>query len=452
MTRSLFCLAAVAILARPGEAYQTDPGLPLNDLGQRSYQGQQGGLYPNGSNQPPAGHRADGLSISRQIQPLDANGQPDPRGIIGLLSIGMSNATQEFSRFISLAAVQSEIHDAVRLVDGAQGGQSAVNLADAASSYWSQTVPGRVTAAGLSIAQVQAVWLKTAIAHPSLPFPQHPKLLKGYLQDIVQILHAQFPQLKMVFLSSRTFAGYATVPLNPEPFAYQDGFAVKWLIEDQIQGKPKLNHDPSRGPVQAPFLAWGPYLWAEGSLPRSDGLEYVRGNFEADGTHPSTSGQAKVARLLLEFFRGNEFTRPWFIEPGSPDCDQAARVDTYGSGTEGVLGEPRVGTTARPEFDDSNLGLQVHLARPNSLGAFLIGLQPLAPGQVMFGSGSVLVNPRFVLLVDTGSTGHVEIRGFAAAGRPQLCGSTFYVQFVVDEQTVDGPITFSPGIEVTLGR
>src|SRR5262249_30337242 len=72
---------------------------PLNELGFNSYKGFAGGLYPNSANPPPAAHLAAGLDIAQnQIQPLDANGNADPNnGVIALLSLGMSNTTQEWA-------------------------------------------------------------------------------------------------------------------------------------------------------------------------------------------------------------------------------------------------------------------------------------------------------------------------------------------------------------------
>lgn len=150
--------------------------------------------------------------------------------------------------------------------------------------------------------QVQAVWLKEAIARESNPFPADAKRLKGDLAAILGILRDRFPNLKLVYLSSRTYGGYASTALNPEPFAYDSGFAVKWLVLDRIAGK-----------LRGPWLAWGPYLWTNGERGRKNGLVWTCDDTRADGTHPSPSGQQKVAQLLLNFFTTNATARPWFV-------------------------------------------------------------------------------------------------------------------------------------------
>jgi len=101
--------------------------------------------------------------------------------------------------------------------------------------------------------------------------------------------------------------------LNPEPWAYESGFAVKWLIEQQIMGDKSLNYNADKGAVKAPWLSWGPYLWANGTTKRADGLFYAREDLGNDGTHPTASGNDKVAKLLLEFFKTDSTTKPWFV-------------------------------------------------------------------------------------------------------------------------------------------
>ncbi|PYQ10459.1 MAG: hypothetical protein DMH00_11210, partial [Acidobacteria bacterium] len=153
-------------------------------------------------------------------------------------------------------------------------------------------------------------------------FPTDAQILRDELRSIVQIIKSRYPNTRSVYLSSRTYAGYATSTLNPEPYAYQSGFAVKWLIEEQLSGSAALNFDPGKGPVMAPWLSWGPYLWADGLIPRSDGLTWACDDFQpTDGTHPSTSGRNKVAGLLLDFFKADPTTSRWFVDcfPGDPD-------------------------------------------------------------------------------------------------------------------------------------
>ena len=135
-------------------------------------------------------------------------------------------------------------------------------------------------------------WLGPAgESRPDASFPRRVKALQQVIADTLRVMHERFPNLKIAYLSSRTYGGYATSPLNPEPHAYEGGFAVKWLIADQIAGKAELNYSPSKGPVLAPWCEWGPYLWADGTKPNRDGLSYVRADYtDQDGTHPSPSG------------------------------------------------------------------------------------------------------------------------------------------------------------------
>ena len=80
---------------------------PLNDLGVGLYLNQfQGGLYPDGSNNVPLAHAAEGVLRAAAVHPLNTLGQPDPNGKYVLVSIGMSNTTQEFCSVQSVGTCQ----------------------------------------------------------------------------------------------------------------------------------------------------------------------------------------------------------------------------------------------------------------------------------------------------------------------------------------------------------
>ncbi|MBI4472252.1 MAG: hypothetical protein HY646_06260 [Acidobacteria bacterium] len=315
-TLSVLFLTGATGAASASDCSKTTVGLlPLTDLGSAAYKGFQGGLYPGGSKTRPAQHEASGLNLARAIQPLNAEGLPDPGGKYVLVSVGMSNTTQEFSTFKPMADADPAKNPKLVIVDGAQGGQSADRISDmtttTAQQYWS-TVDSRLRAAGVTPAQVQIAWIKQADPRPAGVFPNDALKLKNEWIGIAQILKNRFPNIRLAYNSNRIYAGYASSNLNPEPFAYQSGFAVKWLIEDQINGLAALQFDPARGEVRAPWLAWGPDLWADGLTPRSDGLTWECSDFADDGTHPGTQARQKVAQMLLNFFKTDATARIWF--------------------------------------------------------------------------------------------------------------------------------------------
>src|SRR5262249_23279932 len=92
---------AVCLIAFPALAQSlTNLGItPLPELAYVAYKVSPGGLYPNYANNRPPAHFAAGMMIAtNQIQPLDATGNTNASsGKIVLLSIGMSNTTDEFA-------------------------------------------------------------------------------------------------------------------------------------------------------------------------------------------------------------------------------------------------------------------------------------------------------------------------------------------------------------------
>lgn len=287
---------------------------PLIDFDGATYRGIQGGLYPNESNQRPYAHNNAGIEISKSIRPLNESGIEDPaNGKIVWMSVGMSNTTQETSVFIDQMKTFTDKHPKLVLIDGAQGGQDINKINNPEAPYW-DAVNTRLANSGLIPSQVQIIWFKEAEAGPSdTSFVTYPNALKMKYRSVMKMLKSKFTNLKIVYLSNRIYAGYATTKLNPEPFAWYTGWAIKKLIEEQINGDNELSFAGAN--PNAAWLSWGPYLWADGTAPRSDGLYWVRDDFQADGTHPSMSGRKKVADLLINFFSTDETAKYWFLAP-----------------------------------------------------------------------------------------------------------------------------------------
>jgi hypothetical protein len=141
------------------------------------------------------------------------------------------------------------------------------------------------------------------------PFPAKAQALQSDLEVIARNLKLNYPNLRIAYFSSRT-RSYSETGLSPEPTAYEGGFAVKWMIEKHISG----------AMPGTPWLSWGPYLWSDGLVPRSDGFTWACEDLVDDFTHPSTTGRAKVADQLLAFFKTDATAASWFLKPaqGAP--------------------------------------------------------------------------------------------------------------------------------------
>jgi hypothetical protein len=295
--------------ARPSAEGKTSVGFkPLIDMSAEDrYKGEDGGLYGGGKNTPPESHQKLAAAESAKIEPLNAEGKPDQNGLIGLISISMSNATQEFSMFKRIADADEAKSAKVRIVDCAQGGQAMAEWVNPEATPW-KNAANILANAKLSPNQVQVVWIKLANKGPRGDLQEHGKKLEEDTLHVIQNAKAKFPNLRIAYLSSRIYGGYATGALNPEPYAYESGFVVRWLIQDQIKGNKEL------AAVKAPVLLWGPYMWADGTTPRSDKLIYNREDLAGDGTHPSELGRKKVAEQILAFFKQDELAKKWFVK------------------------------------------------------------------------------------------------------------------------------------------
>ena len=298
---------------------------PLTDLGAKEYKGFKGGLYPDGKNTRPASHEAAGLALAKEVQSRNKDGQPAKDWKIVLLGIGFSNTVQAFNGFMQVAKNDKDINPKVVLVNGAMGGMAAFMVHQPNEGrgkvYW-DSVDEKLKSADVTRPQVQAIWIKETNPAGAQEggFPKYTQDLQAQMADVLRLLHDRFPNLKLVYVSSRTFGGWAKsragakAPGNSEPYSYESGFAVQWLIEQQLKGDPGLNHDAKKGAVKAPWLSWGPYLWANGSAKRSDGFHFEKQDFrDDDQMHHSAAGITKLGHQLVDFFKIDATTRSWFV-------------------------------------------------------------------------------------------------------------------------------------------
>jgi hypothetical protein len=304
--------------------------VPLNDLGPAPYlYGYFGGLYEDGSNVIPADHLEAGLQRAALITPRDADGRPSPSGKVLFLSVGFGETARISDVFLNIAANDPRVdHQSLVFVNGAREGyDSDLWIPPMSESSLTRIRASLLSPAGVTEKQVQVAWVQMTTNFPARALPPQDAdayRLKGAIAAALRALKSRYPNLRIAYLSSRVYGGYATTAWNPEPFAYESALSNRWVILGQITlMRTGSLWDTRIGPVdyakeQVPWVAWGPYFWANGTLPRADGLTWQREDFEADGERLSPAGAGKAATLLMQFLL-SEPTASWFRAGGAPE-------------------------------------------------------------------------------------------------------------------------------------
>jgi len=234
---------------------------------------------------------------------LADNGTPtvtETNGRIVIIAISMSNGKLEFDRFIDLYEDHPDVAQTIGLVNCARGGNALERWLEK-QSLWDEC-RDRVIAAGFTPDQVKVVWAKDADQFTdhgrTLPDPGADYYdLVANISDLSERIGQEFPSVQAVFHSSRIYAGYvmeSRQPARGEPISYEGGLAVNAVIERWKAGELP----------DAPWIGWGPYLWANGTTPNGSGLFWIPEDFRDGGldVHPADPGQTKVADALQSFF------------------------------------------------------------------------------------------------------------------------------------------------------
>jgi len=316
--------------------------VPLNDLRGAPYRwGYYGGLYEDGSNVMAGDHFAAGMARAAKIQPLDADGNPSANGKIVFLAGGAGEAARIMESFKSIAAGDVRVnHDDLVIINAAHDGADYRFWAERPGGFPRYDIVNStaVIPSGVSPKQVQVAWLQMVLDRPgdTLGIANADAYrLKTHIAETLREIQRQYPNLQIVYLSSRVYGGYSQVGINPEPYAYETGLSNRWIITDQMEQArmevPEWHHDQRVGLIDyrrgiAPWVAWGPYMWANGATAREDGLAWFRGDFEADGETLSPSGAVKGGKMLFDFLLHEPTAKGWFrsgVEP--PAKGRAAR-------------------------------------------------------------------------------------------------------------------------------
>ncbi|MBA3644859.1 MAG: hypothetical protein H0W63_01645 [Gemmatimonadaceae bacterium] len=303
--------------------------IPLAEMGARTYKGLGGGLF-SGSNTEPADHDATGRTHRNAIQPLDVNGTPSVSGRYVLMSVGGGDVSAAWCSISSAPPCNSWSfagratsdlsvnHSSLVIVNGAIRDIGPAMWSSSKSANYNRIRDTRLAPLGLSEKQVQVIWM--AFTDSSAEFSVTATQVEAasglqHIGSTIRALKERYPNLRLLFLSSKRYRGFYP---GGEPQSYESAFVVRWAIEAQInqsRGRPP-NIDIGSVALSgngAPWISWGPYLWANGAKPRADGLSWVRADFDSTGLRSSRQGEEKVGGILFDFFRSSTYARCWFL-------------------------------------------------------------------------------------------------------------------------------------------
>jgi hypothetical protein len=235
-------------------------------------------------------------------------------GVIGVVCVGMSNAAQECADFMARRQGEyaAEVNSAVRIVNCAVGGHAIERWIDPAfdATLWDACRTQRLPQAGVRIDQVLVLYHKAAnqftLGPGGMPRPTYPasdsdyQVFLGHLTSFAARVRAEFPAVRAVYTSSRSYGGFAGTVGRGEPLSYEEGHALNtWLASHPV--------------VDGVWYGWGGYLWAPdcaAGITNGGGVCYTRDDYQADGIHPATGARAKVSRLLHDRFRSHAWYAP----------------------------------------------------------------------------------------------------------------------------------------------
>ncbi len=273
----------------------------------------QTGLYPGGKNDMPEAHRKAGQAVAATIRPLDAAGKVDQaNGRILALVLGHSNCNDYFQALQQhLGRHRQRLHERFEIINAAVSGQQLPEIRALKGRVWDKAEQ-LLHQGGYAARQVQVLFLHTtyhgafnAGNRPPGPFPQTMQQMQSDLAAVLEHCVKLYPNLRIAYLTTdgfRHFTGF-------EPHVWQEAFAVKWLIEAQIEGKEgtAFQDAPDR-PRRLPWLSWGLYIW-DNTWDRS---------YFTDGVHPAAKARQIFVTACMKHLRADSVAQPWMFKPAKP--------------------------------------------------------------------------------------------------------------------------------------
>lgn len=219
-------------------------------------------------------------------------------GKILMASIGASVQNQISEKLEErIPELTSTVFEFINLCQPAKGIEDWLTV----TAVWDE-VNERMANAGHLDTEVQIVWLQNdTVTNDSTVYPDRPLAIKDDMIDLINMIKGRFTNVKHIFLNARPYS-YAVEVNHAEPKAWLNGWACKWVVEDQIAGLLPIK----------PWICDLGYMWTNGDVERSDGLHMLITDFQTDDVHLTNAGKVKLGNWWYDFLRLNMPSKRYF--------------------------------------------------------------------------------------------------------------------------------------------
>ena len=215
-----------------------------------------------------------------------------------MVSIGASVQNQISERMEErIPELNSSVFQFVNLAQPSKGFEDWIGV----SAVWNEA-SSRLATAGVLDTEVQIVWLQNdTVSNASTAYPERPLAIKDDILTLIDIIKGRFTNLKHIFLNARPYS-WSIEENHAEPKGYLNGYACKWIVEDQIAGRiPAL-----------PWICDDGYLWTDADNIRSDGFQALSTDFQSEDVHLNSAGKTKFGNWLFDFFKNHIVSKRYF--------------------------------------------------------------------------------------------------------------------------------------------
>ncbi len=294
--------------------------IPLTSMINETWNGQRGGLYPDGSNMRPFEQEQTFLDLALNVRACRPNGVIDNvDGRIVVLGIGSSDARTGFNSLSRSYASDSLRNPTVRFVNASLDGLGLQQTTSSDAAYWDH-VAEKLESEGFAKPQVQVAWVMLDDnSNVDTTFPKAAEDVADQLYMLCMNIKEKYPAIKFVYFSGRPYSAYidpTTTTLGQgivSPRDYIYGWGVKKFIERQINGVEGYTFNGAESTI--PAVTWAGYVWADGTTANSEGLAWLCSDFESDGFSLSSSGSEKIGQTLYKALTQDQVSKGWFTNP-----------------------------------------------------------------------------------------------------------------------------------------